>query len=510
MRSSQCARPNALVHRQALALQSPAVSSINSAMTQPNVAVLAAAGRGQRVHPRRRALPKVMLDVAGKSLLSRNIELVRDELDIDDILIVVGHLGGQIRSALGDGSTLGVRIRYVENDNVDGGLGTLFACIEPHITEPFYLLMGDELYLDTNHRDLLNIESDYTAVCALWECEDPQLLRKNYLAEQVDGLIVSLTEKPVRSETRQLGCGTFAFTPNIFKYARSTPFSAAGKLELIDVIDHAASRGEKVLPFNLTGDYVNVNTVEDLNLARFAVRNAQIDSTRISIVIPCYNEAASIAQVIRDFSPHSDEVIVMDNNSVDGSAEIARSLGATVYSHALAGYGDALKQGMDRASGEILILVEADGTFRSKDLGKFLEFLKDSDMAIGTRTTREMIEQGANMNGLLRWGNVLAGKFIEALWWGHEPRFTDVGCTYRAIWQESYQRIRPHLTRADAAFSPEMMIEMLRANGRVIEIPVSYYGRKGGESKHSGSLAHSILTGLKMLGLILSKRFNLS
>jgi hypothetical protein len=91
-----------------------------------------------------------------------------------------------------------------------------------------------------------------------------------------------------------------------------------------------------------------------------------------------------------------------------------------------------------------------------------------------------------------------------------EPRFTDVGCTYRAIWRAAYQRIRPHLTRVAAAFSPEMMIGMLRVEGRIIEVPVSYYRRRGGESKHSSSRWHSVRTGLRMIGLILSKRANLS
>ena len=54
------------------------------------------------------------------------------------------------------------------------------------------------------------------------------------------------------------------------------------------------------------------------------------------------------------------------------------------------------------------------------------------------------------------------------------------------------------------------MIEMLRVEGRVIEVPVSYYGRKGGESKHSSSLAGSAVTAIKMLDLIFRKRFNLS
>jgi glycosyltransferase involved in cell wall biosynthesis len=204
------------------------------------------------------------------------------------------------------------------------------------------------------------------------------------------------------------------------------------------------------------------------------------------------------------------EVLVMDNQSADGTADLARAAGAVVHSRPLAGYGDALCQAMDAASGDILVLVEADGTFRAKDLGKLLEYLKDADMVVGTRTTRQMIEQGANMDGLLRWGNVVVGKLIEALWWRLEPRFTDVGCTYRAIWRDAYRRIRPHLTRVDAAFSPEMMIEMLRVEGRIIEVPVSYYRRRGGESKHSSSRWHSVRTGFKMIGLILSKRANLS
>ncbi|MBI3880467.1 MAG: glycosyltransferase family 2 protein, partial [Verrucomicrobia bacterium] len=82
-------------------------------------------------------------------------------------------------------------------------------------------------------------------------------------------------------------------------------------------------------------------------------------------------------------------------------------------------------------------------------------------------------------------------------------------CTYRAIWRDAYDRIKPYLTRDDAAFSPEMMIEVLRMEGRLIEVPVNYYRRKAGESKHSGSRWQSIRTGLKMLGLIARKWMNL-
>jgi dTDP-glucose pyrophosphorylase len=477
----------------------------------PRIGVIAAAGKGRRIHPRCANVPKVMLEIAGKPLLARNVELLRDALGIREIHLVVGYLGDQIRAAFGDGSAFGVDIRYVENPDVEAGLGTVLTAAEPHVREPFVLVLGDELYLETNHAELREVAAPYTAVCAIHETDDVDLIRKNYAVTLAEGRITGLVEKPETPLNPHLGCGTYLFTPEIFRDARDTPRSArTGRLELTDVIDHAARRGAVVLPFVLTGHYLNVNSVEDMNVANFLARTLHFERQRVSLVVPAYDEAASIGHVLRDFRPHVDEIVVMDNCSADGTAEIARRHGATVHSRPLRGYGDALRQGMDAATGDILVLVEADGTFRAKDLGKLLEFLKDADMVIGTRTTRQMIEQGANMDGWLRWGNVVVGKLVEVLWWGHEPRFTDVGCTYRAIWRDAYRKIRPYLTCDAAAFSPEMMIEMLRVEGRVIEIPVSYYRRRGGASKHSSSRWHSVRTGLRMLRLIAAKRLNLS
>jgi hypothetical protein len=173
----------------------------------------------------------------------------------------------------------------------------------------------------------------------------------------------------------------------------------------------------------------------------------------------------------------------------------------------LKGYGDTIKHGLDHARGDILVVIEADHSFRAKDLGKLLEYLKEADMAIGTRTTRQLVEQGANMRGLLRWGNVVVGKLVEALWWTQEPRFTDVGCTYRAIWRDFWLKIRDRMNGTGPEFSPEMMIEVLRARGRVIEIPVSYYPRTGGSSKHSGNYWKISRTAMRMLRTIIHKRF---
>ena len=136
-----------------------------------------------------------------------------------------------------------------------------------------------------------------------------------------------------------------------------------------------------------------------------------------------------------------------------------------------------------------------------------IEYLKDCDMAIGTRTTRQMIEQGANMDAITRWANIFFGKFIELLWWGQEPRFTDVGCTYRALWKSSYRDIEPYLNASGPEFSTEMMVAMLIARKRIIEIPVSYYKRIGGTSTHSINYYAKMKTALRMLRTCLKRRF---
>ena len=107
----------------------------------------------------------------------------------------------------------------------------------------------------------------------------------------------------------------------------------------------------------------------------------------------------------------------------------------------------------------------------------------------------------------LRIGNVVAAKFIELLWISKEPRFTDVGCTYRAFWMASYEEVKNNLTGVGPELSPEVMIEFIRNDQRVIEIPVSYYARIGGASKHSLGVWGTFKTAIRMLIIVLRKRF---
>ncbi len=233
----------------------------------------------------------------------------------------------------------------------------------------------------------------------------------------------------------------------------------------------------------------------------------------VTVVVPAYNEEQTIAEVVREFAgePSVDRVIVVDNNCKDRTAELAREAGAEVIEESRAGYGCAIRAGLDHgeATGaDILAITEADGSFRADDLPKLLHYLTDCRMVLGTRTTRQMVEQGANMNKLLRWGNVTMAKWLELLWYlPHEPRLTDVGCSYRALWSDTWRQMREGTRETGPQFSPEMICEAYRRGLRVIEIPVHYGARLGGESKHSASFLKVARTALGMFRTICRKRF---
>jgi hypothetical protein len=207
----------------------------------------------------------------------------------------------------------------------------------------------------------------------------------------------------------------------------------------------------------------------------------------VSIVLPAYNEEKYIRPAVEDFFVDGvvDEVIVVDNNSRDRTAEEASATRARVVRETAQGYGHALRRGLREASGDLVIMAEPDGTFVGRDVLKLLAYADDFEMVCGTRTTRELIWQQANMGWFLRWGNWTVAKMIQVLFDG--PSLTDCGCTLRLTHRAALARIQDDLTVGGSHFLPEMVIAALKRGLRVIEVPVNYRGRVG-DSKITGSL----------------------
>ena len=226
---------------------------------------------------------------------------------------------------------------------------------------------------------------------------------------------------------------------------------------------------------------------------------------RVSVVFPAYNEAAGVAQAVQEFAAVSavDEVLVVDNNSTDATAERAEAAGARVVQESRQGYGFALRRGLQEASGDYVVLAEPDGTFMGRDVVKLLAYADDFDLVLGTRTTRELIWRGANMGWELRWGNWLVAKFLQVLFGG--PSLSDCGCTLRLVRRTSAERMLPRFTVGGSHFLPEMVCLALLDGARLVEVPVNYR-RRVGESKITGSMQTAARVGANMLALIVRYR----
>lgn len=222
---------------------------------------------------------------------------------------------------------------------------------------------------------------------------------------------------------------------------------------------------------------------------------------RVSVVLPTYNEAASIRAAIEDLfaTGYVDEVVVVNNNAAPGtSEEVAKTRAREVHEPAQ-GYGRAIQRGLREATGDLLILSEPDGTFLGRDIAKLLAYSDDFDVVFGSRTTQDLIWSGANMGWFLRVGNFAVAKMTE---WLFNTRFlSDVGCTMRLFRRPAYERIAPYFTVGGSHFGVEAMLLVIRADLRFIEVPVNYRERVG-ESSVTGNLVVAFFLGLRMIGLV--------
>jgi glycosyl transferase family 2 len=181
----------------------------------------------------------------------------------------------------------------------------------------------------------------------------------------------------------------------------------------------------------------------------------------------------------------------------------AQQTRARIVSERAQGYGHALRRGLREATGDLVIMAEPDGTFVGRDVLKLLAYADDFDMVCGTRTTRELIWEQANMGWFLRVGNWSVAKIIQLLFGA--PSLSDCGCTLRLTRRTALTRIQDDLTVGGSHFLPQMVIAGLKRGLSIVEVPVNYRGRVG-DSKITGTLKGAVRTGLRMIALILGSR----
>jgi glycosyltransferase involved in cell wall biosynthesis len=225
-----------------------------------------------------------------------------------------------------------------------------------------------------------------------------------------------------------------------------------------------------------------------------------VSEPRISVVIPCLNESATVAacvHVARDALAPLDpggEVIVVDNGSTDGSAEIAEAAGAHVVREGRRGYGRAYLTGFAVARGDYLVMGDADLTYDFRDTARFVaELDAGGDLVIGNRMAS--IQPGA-MPWLHQYvGNPLMTQLVQRL---YRTPIGDVWCGMRAMRREAYDAM--DLTATGMEFALQMIVRSTQRGLDIRELPIVLHPR-GGESK-----LDKVRDGLRGLHMILSSR----
>jgi glycosyltransferase involved in cell wall biosynthesis len=214
---------------------------------------------------------------------------------------------------------------------------------------------------------------------------------------------------------------------------------------------------------------------------------------QVSVVIPTYNEAASIAAVIAELPlDTAKEIIVADGGSTDGTQDIAREAGARVID-AGAGYGRACQAGAEAAQCDVIAFLDGDGADRGDLLaliaGPVLAGTHDFVLASRTRGKRDP--------GSMLWHQVLAGRIagrgMGAL---YGVRYTDM-CAYRAIARDTLRQL--DMQEMTYGWNIEMQMKAARAGLRILELPMPYRCRAGGQSKVAGSLRGTLRAGGKIV-----------
>lgn len=233
-----------------------------------------------------------------------------------------------------------------------------------------------------------------------------------------------------------------------------------------------------------------------------------LSQAKVNVGLTAYNDEICIADAVQEFKSCSlvDQVIVVENNSVDRTYQVACDSGADrVITETIPGYGSCCMRALaESAIGltdeDVIILCEGDMTFSANDVKKFLAYLENCELVLGTRATQELRATKTQMDWLINPANQIVAKMIQTRFWG--TRLTDVGCTYRAIRVGSYHRLKGYLRVQGNHFSPHMFIEALKLRMYVIEIPVVFRARVG-ESKGVGSnKLKAARVAIRMLGLL--------
>jgi glycosyltransferase involved in cell wall biosynthesis len=226
----------------------------------------------------------------------------------------------------------------------------------------------------------------------------------------------------------------------------------------------------------------------------------------IVVIIPALNEERAIGKVLAHIPSNiASEVVVVDNNSSDATAKVARNFGATIVHESRKGYGFACLKGIEYVMSrpqktDVVVFLDADYSDYPEEMANLIQPIiqQDYDMVIGSRSL------GKRQKGAMPWhqvlGNRLATMLINALYGVH---YTDLG-PFRAIKFDSLLKL--DMKEQRYGWTAEMQAKAARRRFCCFEVPVTYRARIG-TSKISGAAKGTLCAGYSILATVIKNRW---
>jgi glycosyltransferase involved in cell wall biosynthesis len=205
-----------------------------------------------------------------------------------------------------------------------------------------------------------------------------------------------------------------------------------------------------------------------------------LDVEMVSVVIPTLNEAGNIREIVTTIDKalkYPKELIVVDGDSIDGTKEIVKELGfCKLIVEPRRGYGLALRTGIRHSKGDVVVMVDGDGTYEVRHINRLLQTMirNDAELCLATR----MFDPNKAMGFM----NFVANKIITMCYNVVYQQFlSDTQSGFRAISRCAIEKV--DLDQDDMAFATEMLVQFAKKGFRIIEVNSTYKPRKYGRTK---------------------------
>lgn len=219
----------------------------------------------------------------------------------------------------------------------------------------------------------------------------------------------------------------------------------------------------------------------------------------LQVIIPTLDEVTTIPVILNELTKYTDQIIVIDGGSMDGTSEIAHELGAHVIMQNGKGKGDALCQAFQEVDGGIVLTIDADGSMKPSEIPYFIDEINaGADLVKGSRFLNSGHSEDMSLLRFL--GNRFFVKLINFL---YSEQFSDLCYGYIAFTNDAVKQLTPLLSSRHFEIETEIIIKAKKLGMKIVEVPSIELKRAHGQSK-----LRTLRDGFSILKLILSERFS--